>query len=47
MIYDFSEEPLRKERMGHRTADWTDQVTKGVQDLCVSLYQQIIDLSLG
>jgi len=29
-----SEDPLQKERMGHRTADWTDQVTKGVEDLC-------------
>ena len=33
----FSDEPLIKERQGHRIADWSDQVKKGVEDLCVSL----------
>ena len=33
----FSDEPLIKERQGHRIADWSDQVKRGVEDLCVSL----------
>ena len=32
----FSEEPILKERLGHRTGDWCDQVKRGVEELCVS-----------
>ena len=31
-----SEETLAKDRLGHRTGDWSDQVHRGVQELCVS-----------
>ena len=31
-----SEEPLIKDRLGHRTGDWSEQVHRGVQELCVS-----------
>ena len=33
----YSEESMIKDRFGHRTGDWTDQVRKGAQDLCVSM----------
>ena len=35
-IDNFSEEAMVKDRLGHRTGDWSDQVRKGVEDLIVS-----------
>ena len=36
--YGLSEESMMKDRLGHRTGDWSDQVRKGVLELCVSTY---------
>ena len=33
MNVTFSEEPMKSDKFGHRTADWSDQVQKGVQEL--------------
>ena len=38
----YSEESMIKDRFGHRTGDWTDQVRKGVQDLCVRLNGEML-----
>ena len=32
----YSEDAMVKDRLGHRTGDWSDQVRKGAEDLCVS-----------
>ena len=36
MNVTYSEEPMKRDKFGHRTADWSDQVQKGVQELGVS-----------
>ena len=36
LISSFSEEDTVKKRLGHRVADWSEQVVLGVEDLNVS-----------
>jgi hypothetical protein len=38
-MFCLSDEPLKKDRLGHRTGDWSDQVKQGVEELCVSIIQ--------
>ena len=37
LFLHLSDESLIKERQGHRIADWSDQVKRGVEELCVSV----------
>ena len=37
-VFGFSEESMMKDRLGHRTGDWSDQVRRGVLELCVRTY---------
>ena len=42
LIAYFSEDCISTDRVGHRIADWNDQIKKGVEDVTVSKIKTIL-----